>query len=662
MDIIINQSGLIKKENQEIDESLLILELPLKFKGINSGPDGITNASIRKFVCEDITLRPTCTTTIFSYKNNSAGSICGEQLIDTVHFSNTDGDNSNTLVFKTCFDESDNVISNKLTDSFGEIYIKIFFKDSQALDIIVPCKLTNENTGELNCKNPIREHKNYQTKINLFLLIAIIGGLAFWNYWMNKDIYLQEENVYSSREILTGIIGFLVAFFGLSIKKIKSVFTVFTDAVAFFRFPELHLSLEQFNGFSSKFWTAAVMVVALLSGYIIYANWFINLDVDKDLQVYDKAKRELVNTEKYKKIFTKHLKDKNGENRFELQLKSTNDSTRFSAIKVGEINAVRRKTELHQFNIIYKSLSRNSETSNYALELLKPNAIEGITIPFKDIFTLKKVSFPEDLYVDYQDLSSRIITISDKRQVDKTEILNLIKGFKTRIDEQPYLKTDDINQDRLILTKQLKNEFASLFGSNAVIDHDIILNITHSLIKETSFGGDVEKKSIERYIILTAIWQATEERLSRGFNFKNEHLKTICESIKKTLRHNNSWKRDRSIMAFIIEMRKQVIDRDAYAIEFIHENMITGSGRHLNMLDFLVVTAITDTYNDLYVKAYIDKDLPRIRRKYVDENSKFSEAIIKQENTKDLRGKDFVGKNEDLKSYFLKFNIINATS
>ncbi|WP_299228210.1 hypothetical protein [uncultured Psychroserpens sp.] len=648
-----NINGKLKHNVNAIDSSLgLDFEIPILFTNIDSGPRGLNNVVIEEVQIGKHESYPSTNTTFHPYINNSTSNgIIGEEIISPIEFRDTENNNSNLLVIAFSIDKVKEEVKDYLTsEAVKQIRFTCQFNfiNSRKLDLKIESKVVNLDNGTLVVEAIKRNSSALLTKTNLVLLLSLIAVLSIWNYKINRNVYLQDE--YFTQEKITGFIAILSTFLGLSFSKIRGLFAVLSNITAFFKFPEIHLSLVQFDNFSSKVWFAVISLCSVLS--VLFFMKFNPIEIPKNYNygIYDTNEKAYVDLAKYNRFYPITLTNEDGSNRFEIHTQQT-DLTKTEAVSIGSIVDNDNNIDYHKFNVFYSRNNFNETIENKtAGQLIENPFISNREIPFKEIFKAQKFQRRiGDLFVTYNITGTKkTINISDSRNVSEDEINAVIAKFKEK--EKIKGKHEDlINKDRVALINKLKDHFNSSFDKNGTISKPLILSLTKKLISETDKGTNITKKTIERYIYLTALWQASEDRIQSSENkgLMLSDLEEICNSIRPTLKINRSWKRDRIIMSFILEVQKQMGLTESYAINFIDEEILCNKAckRSVNLLDFIVSSSLASANELFEVQEYIKSKLPTLMRKLTADTSKVFEAFEKNEKSS-ARNKDFIHNNE----------------
>lgn len=614
-----NQDGVItiNQVSKELNTIQVNFEIPILFTNIDSGPRGLNNVAVNKITFGDSVLFPTSNATFHPFQNNlGTNSIVGDEIVSPIIFRDTENENSNLLILVINVDNVEKEILEFLKSQNSAnigFDCQFNFINSRKLQLEIDGEVLGGNQGKVLIKEIKRGDSALLTKTNLLLLIILIFGLSFWNYWINRDIYLQEE--FLTQEKITAFIAVLGTFLGLSVSKIRGVFAVLSNITAFFKFPEIHLTLVQFDNFSSKIWFVIITLFSIVAAILLFIFHPLKVNEDFKYGIYDVDEKQYVNLEKFNRFYPITLKSHDKNNRFEIHLQEL-DSLRTKAVSIGELNPTNKTIEYYKFNIKYIKNNVYTSIENKTAEYyLKNPAIFKKNIPFAQIFA--KQSHQRrigDFYITYNLAeNNREIQISDLRNITKDEIYSVINQFK-KAEKIKEKDLDAVNRDRINLVKKLKSQFEKSFGENGLIKRDMILSLTEELIDETGKGENIVKKSIERYIILTALWQASEERLPNNSNqaFSSEDLVKICNSIKSTLKINVGWKRDRSIMAFVFEVQKQIGLSDKTAIDFMDKEILCNKrcNRAVNLFDFAVASSIASANELTVVQEYLREKLP----------------------------------------------------
>lgn len=658
MDIkVSNINGkLLAVTDQEIDSLNLNFEIPILFTDIDSGPKGLNSVIIDKIQIDNFKIDPSTNTTFHPYEN-SKNSIRGEELRAPMSFKDTEGDNTNLLILFFSVTKITSELKEHLSsDGLKKIELLCSFNfiNSRKLELKVEGDFTSLEQKRITLKSIKRTKSATLIKINLFLLIILIGSLSVWNFCLNRNVYLQEE--YYTQEAITGFVAILGTFFGLSVLKIRKVFSALSNIETFFKFPEIHLSLVQFDNFSSKTWLRVLVICTLIAFWWVFKEYNINC-VGKNFEyaIYDRVKEQYVNTEKYYRFYKKTLLDRKGENRFEIH-KEKVDSAKIKAVSIGTLNP--KKTDgfdEYKFNVTYNRNKLKTSKDTIATYFLKnkDDLYWGREIPFDDIFKKKEKDNQRkigNLIVNYLfNGNKRAIEIIDIRNISEDEITKVINDFDKEIDIQKYDSENKIFKVRLNLIKELENRFENSFSESSVLSKKLILEITHTFIGKTNNGNKI--KNVRHYIYLIALWNSFGQRIkvtSKEKKIDDSDLKKICDSIKKTLGDDTGWKRDRIIMSFILEVQKQIGSNKSEAIDFIDEYILCNSNceRLVNVWDFIISSSIAKTNDRFEVKTYVRCKIRPLLDKLIRKESyavldDFYKKYELYEKSKD-RNKDFV--------------------
>lgn len=601
-------------------EKLLSIEIPITFTGINSGPKGLTHVSIHDVFIADFEIFPIADPSIHRLEHNSAANIIsGNTITSPIIFMSENNDYTNTLVLKIICDYTS--VNNSLNatnlppNSSLSIKLSLFFKNSQKLDMEYLGTIKKGSVvSKIIPKSIKRTSPIWLTKINLFSLVVLVGCLILWNSYFNRGVYNADVNFFG-QEFITATIAVLATFLGLSVAKIKSFVSLFTQTHSFFRYPELHLSLEQFNGFSSFVWSIVMLLIIGTSSWVIYTHWSVTIPpYPNGYAIYDSdnTEKKIVDTDKYTRIYRRDLQRKNDGHRFNLIVNNSRTSNQ-TPVELGYIDE-NGNLIFYKISVAFKTKRgdiRDQSVKNYTAEsLLNEHSRKEI---FNKILSIKTTEFGNEFDYEFDDVFYTIkfskiirdsinIDLKEYKEVGKLELRNMIDSFKTDEFKKPKITSNEIFNKRYSLTNSFVDKFQRILeDQKAIINFQDLLEITYE-----DLSSELEKKKIiERSIYLVGLWQVYNMN-EQTPKISAKDLKSICTQLHdKTIARQSGWRVDRSLMTLLLELNRNSNDLDQSGISLIEKDILEDSDRNMNTIDFLISSAIVDDLGNNKVKDII---------------------------------------------------------
>ncbi|MFS4447601.1 hypothetical protein [Maribacter sp. 2307UL18-2] len=642
MDIIAQKEGLIYIESDagKINDVLstdvkvpYFIEIPITFTDVDNGPKTISNVSINNILIDKESYASVSNPSFHSYKKVfGKKNISGDNMGDSFDLKDDEAQNKNAiLVIKFLFDDSENSIE-KLKQNQGQIDFKIDlsidFIDTQRLDLTYSGTIVNISAGKISNPNINRKGSIFLTQINLISLFVFIGLLSVWNYGLNKSIYLESSGFFS-HDFFTTAIAILATFLGLSLRKLKSFLAVFTKTFSFFKFPELHLSLEQFRGLSSKQWSFMLIGLALLSGYIIYSNWSYEITlVNSDFHIYDNKKGTIIDLTENKRIYRKHLKD---SSRFKIisKIEASEDNNLWIGKVVQDGFWGKPSMMMDSIGIFVgdgtQAGIRLNKKDTY-LKLIENNDLINEKIPVERIFS----EAPGDIenyslkYFPPNSKEVETVWVNDYIRLSKNEIENLKRNFAEVIEGNNYKNYMDVYKDRKKLRQQFEDILNKQFSNRSKIDAGILTSLISNYLDDIK--GD-RKKAIENISIISALWRIGNNHKIGPFDY--EKIKSICQDSYDIYERNEYWPVARASVEFLMILQKGLPNDISDApINTIRNNFIELDQHNFNLVDLIFVSSSLGLIENSIIQDYITNNLAKITSRFNNETNMYNALVL----------------------------------
>ncbi|WP_379660162.1 hypothetical protein [Psychroserpens luteus] len=587
--------------------------------GVESGPKLLNNISIEKIIINSEEFLTISNPSFHSYKvKDNKLTICDANLGDSIILKDENLNNSNTtIVFKVLFDDFEGFYENlqHINEPISIALNLVFdFQDAQGLTMRYSGTIENFRKGTISKPTIERTKSIVLTQINLIGLFLFIAALSLWNYGWNREIH-QQKTEFFSHEFFTATIGVLATFLGLSFKKIKSLFAVFTGTLAFFKFPELHLSLEQFRGFSNKQWSMMLIALVGVSSYFIYENWsFKMVSLEGDYKLYDTVTKSIVTNDRI--YYSNILEDR-------FRIINNNSEPYEGHMHIGRIKAqsIFKKPE-----VLYDSLTvilgsnkqskQEYKTTNVAYKLIKNETLSKENISIDKLLTTCPTKLNNYMVEYFPNISLgksvETVLIKDYINISTADLEELKKIFTNEEFKKippGRNKYKVLYENRSSLISKFVYNLENKFSSKHKIETHTLISVTKSWFSEIQ--GD-KAKAIERQILLTGIWEYVLNNLELGA-FQIADIASVSDLAYSVYERHTDWLVARMSVNFLLTFQKNLPNSQSkIPLEKIKNDFITLSEDKFNVIDLIFISAKNDVINNNILSNYIVENLRKI--------------------------------------------------
>ena len=480
-----------------------------------------------------------------------------------------------------------------------QITLSLIFSTFVSLDLVVNADLAR-STGVLAFDKLHRKEKAHMVIANLAILSLVTGLVFYWNLKLNADVY-QQSTAFSQKAI-SAFMGALFTFLGLSLARVKAWVATFTEIVAVVRYPELHLNLTLYRGFSSPIWSILLLIGTLSIASLIYNNWSVRLPHDNDWKVYDSQEKKLV---EYSRVYLDDLNEKyDNQWRFWVVCKESGQHTDEVPMPLAYVKSYSRIDSLLVKVRYYKG--RDIKTPERILDM---TAIEWIkqtgmssgiefTQDVEEVLCSPQTTKPKvttsDRKVDVtriDDEGSFLLDIRDQSEFNEHNIKEWEDAFKKTYFKMGRRKIASLypRRDSLVKQgmKQLQKQIESVDG---LVSLETLKHVSLRYIDEMDEGS---RPAFERSLQLKSLWLGLYMYLQKNPNVALVEM--ITDSLTAKLAKGWHWRIERAMMEFLLELQS-LTDED----EVIHKAILNtwsdlpDSTQIPKLYDYLVVAAMSN--------------------------------------------------------------------
>lgn len=597
----------------------LILEIPLLFTRVGTGPTGIVDVvavkveigGVRYELSQDLTLHAL---SHVPEPGETEASIAGDKIRRRPAAFKPDENDNNPMVMALHAMPADADRAPTL-DGSGSVplivQLHLLFTNLAPLPIEIRGEAHLAAGLITMAPRPARVTSPILTNANLIALAVVGSLLLLWHSYFNGDVYEQTP---IARQMVPALLGSLVTFLGLSVGRIKGWLATLTDTLSVLEYPELHFNPALTRRLSSHWFSAGIGILALASMSIVGWHWSDEASTDapaKKAGVYDTETGRVVESNR---IYRRDLKA--DPPRFGVVCLDDKGFPAENPMLLAHFRG--RAKEPVRFKVVEHDLFADQTTQPTSMEQtgeawLAAQDLEG-WLPALARRLVCEPAFSEPRIVDLEGIENGLVVtpldtgdpLRKVFQVSREWLWQPADIMEGPIEDArrdfPVYSFSRLFEDRAGVVRGIEAELARFFetrdfeGSQSVVPLSSAIALSTALMEQMGDGRN-QKKTLERAILIRSLWRASESR--RELEAMDEDLRAIATTVQSLLASDLGPKVDRALFELLLELQAQnegtkVLHRAAVA----SSASLPSDKRYPKLLDYLVHALALDAVKD----------------------------------------------------------------
>ncbi|MCP9236923.1 hypothetical protein [Lewinella sp. JB7] len=546
--------GSLKSKATEEGAPRFCLRLPVQFRDLNHGPQGIQRVEATNLCLGGQKLRTSGQVVIYGLDNGEDEPTCIESR--PVGF-RTEVLDTNTLIFGMEGRASAGVKLSSLTDDDAvQVTLRIYFLENVVADVRAFARVQEADSTllEVSRIESVPDPRRSIVLQNFAGLLVLIAGLTYWNRFVNVSVH--DAGLFRNSNIAF-FIGLVIGFFGFPAKNLLKYVSSWSVLLSVIRSPELHFDYKLFRTLSSSALRYVLILLIAATAAVIYYYHPIRIGDHDRFAVYDFVENQPVVDDRIRQTDIRSEEWRFGlypvtaerlPEKFAVGYLNSDGSSQFLPVRINYFQGSRIREPNDSFRVLATRLGEDPNVRKYQLSLDTVLRMDKRTKTFR----LRGYAVTLHPYGNRPHFL-RAIDIRDKQLLQEQDVKKVLAAYQSHGSfNQDYSYW---YRDRYQITGDLYRTGRPLIDTARILDVSTLVRYTLREINNIPRGilSKPDEKCIKAGVVLNALW-STFARPIINESPSRPQLDSIYTAIGQTIRANHGWNQNRCLLELLLTL------------------------------------------------------------------------------------------------------------